>query len=207
MSVNIALVHYRYDPSKASGGGMDVYFADLVQAFAERGDKVDVWTYEQAPATTAPPNVSVRAVPFRIPWWSSRKIAFHTEVVRKLNPQDYDLVLGTMRTSKLDINVNGGTHLGYARGVYKRLKHTDLIPVFFERRALRGAACVVAHSQKIAAEIVRAYGVHPAKVHVLYPPSNESRYHLGLRAQRSAWVQKYQRDPRKFGVLFPSTTK
>jgi glycosyltransferase involved in cell wall biosynthesis len=184
---------------------MDAYLADLARGFSERGDTVQVWTYELAPGFIPPPNVTVRVVPFRTRWWSSRKIAYHTEVVRDLDPDDYDLVIGTIRTTQQHINVNGGTHLGYVRGVYKKFRHTDVLPIFFERRALRSARLVVAHSKKVAVEIERDYGIAASKIEVIYPPSDEQRYNLQIREKRPEWIRKYGIDPKRYSVLFPST--
>jgi glycosyltransferase involved in cell wall biosynthesis len=199
--LKIALIHYRYGP----GGGMDTYLVDLARGFSLLGDGVTVWTYEKAEGFDPIPSVSVQQVEAPARSAFARKISFHTKIVRGFEPSEYDLVVGTMRTIKQHVNVNGGTHIGYARGVHGKLKYTDILPIFFERRALRGAKLIVAHSKKISNEIQLHYKIPEKKIQVLYPPSDESRFNFATRHHRSELISKYGIDSRKFTVFFPST--
>jgi glycosyltransferase involved in cell wall biosynthesis len=197
----IALIHYRYGP----GGGMDTYLVDLARGFCSRRDEVTVWTYEKTEGFDPIAGVSVHQVEAPARSALVRKISYHTKIVRDFRPSEYDLVVGTMRTTKQHINVNGGTHIGYARGVHGKLKYTDLLPIFFERRALQAAKLIVAHSKKISSEIQLHYKIPENSIQVLYPPSDERRFHFAIRERRPELILKHGIDLRKFTVFFPST--
>lgn len=199
--MKIALIHYRY----AKGGGMDAHLVDLARGFSARGDLVDIWTYEASPEMPLPKGVRIRLVDQKARFKALKKIAFHTAVVRDLNKADYDLVLGTIRTAKQDINVNGGTHIGFTKNVKKRFQDNDLLPMFFEWRAFQKSKMIVAHSKMVAHEIHRYYRVPQNKIRVIHPPADESRFNLELRNRRAELQAKYGVHPEKFSVLFPST--
>lgn len=199
--MKVALIHYRY----GTGGGMDAHLVDLARGFSARGDSVDVWAYESTPGVSLPSGVQVRLVEQKVRLKVFKKIAFFTQVVRDLKKSDYDLVVGTMRTSKQDINVNGGTHIGFTKHVNKRFRENDLFPMFFEWRTFHQAKMIVAHSKMVADEIHGYYHVPMQKIRVIHPPADESRFNLELRKRRAELQKKYDIDPSKFTVIFPST--
>lgn len=199
--MKIALIHYRY----ATGGGMDAHLIDLARGFCARGNTVDIWTYEASPDMPLPKGARICLVQQKARFKFLKKIAFYTAVVRDLNKSDYDLVLGTIRTAKQDINVNGGTHIGFTKNVKKRFQDNDLLPMFFEWRAFKKAKMIVAHSKMVANEIHRYYHVPYDKIRVVHPPADESRFNLELRQRRAELQAKYGINPEKFSVLFPST--
>ncbi len=184
---------------------MDAHFADLVQGFSEFGDSIDLWAYEVDSTFPVPKNVRIRKVDLHYYFRPLRKIAFHTQIVRDLKISDYDSVIGTMRTSKQDINICGGTHLGFVRNVNHHFAHNDVIPAYFERRTVRSVEGVVAHSKMVAKELQKYYGVQPTKIFPFYPPVNETRFHQGLRQKRKELKAKYEVTDTKFVVFFPST--
>lgn len=184
---------------------MDAYYADLVRGFAARGDSVDLWVYEKSRDFPLPANTRLRAVELRPAVPALKKISFYTQIVRDLRREDYDLVIGTMRTAKQDINVNGGTHLGFIHNVYGRLRYTDYLPAFFEWKTFRQSRAIIAHSKMVAKDIESRYRITADKIHVLYPPIHEGRFNLDARKRRPEALKENQIALEKFTVFFPST--
>ncbi|MDR3606081.1 MAG: glycosyltransferase family 4 protein [Oligoflexia bacterium] len=195
------MIHYRFGP----GGGMDAHYADLVRGFSDKADVLDLWVYERSPRFSVPDHVNVRVVERGRVWSALRKTSFYTKIVRDLKMSDYDLVIGTMPVGKQHIIINGGTHIGYVRGVYKKFRITDFLPIIFERRSFRRSKMVIAHSRKIAGDMEHHYGIPKDKIHVLYPPTDSRRFNPQVREANPEFRKNYGISPDKFSVFFPST--
>lgn len=90
------------------------------------------------------------------------------------------------QTAAADIAICGGTHPGYLAAIGKRAGWQDRLAITLERRHLQNAALVVAHSQLMARQVQRFYGIPPAKVQVLHPPVDTQRFHPVPAEQRRA---------------------
>ena len=95
-------------------------------------------------------------------------------------------VVAFNQTAAADIAICGGTHPGYLAAIGKRAGWQDRLAITLERRHLQNAALVVAHSQLMARQVQRFYGIPTAKVQVLHPPVDTQRFHPVPAEQRRA---------------------
>ncbi len=104
---------------------------------------------------------------------------------RKLRHGWYPLI-ALSQTAAADIAICGGTHPGYLAAIGKAAGWKDRLAIALERRHLENAALVIAHSKRMADEVIKGYGIAEAKMHVLYPPVDQQRFHAVPPAERRA---------------------
>jgi len=93
--------------------------------------------------------------------------------------RDYDLALGTARTSSPHVTVCGGVHVETIRHIRRTALLRSMYDMFenkYEQQAFCQAPHIMAHSGTIARQIVAHYQVDPAKIKVLYPPIDTDRF-------------------------------
>ena len=199
--MKIALIHHQY----VKKGGMESYLVDLVHGFADSGDSVDLITSKVDPETPGlehctiyKNDVSIIPKPFRM-YFFSRWLGDFT-----VN-RGYDLSLSVSRTSAQDIVVCGGTHLGFLRAMNIKAGFRDRLEIRLERQAYESSTRIMAHSRLMKNEIVELYGIDPAKIFVLHPPLNHHRFAIPDPVKQAETRAKYQINPNKTTLLFPST--
>lgn len=85
-----------------------------------------------------------------------------------------------------DIAVCGGTHPGYLQAMGKPLRATDRRKIALEHAFFTSARTVVAHSVRMRDELVRHHGIDPARIALLYPPTDTERFSIVDAPQRAA---------------------
>ena len=75
-----------------------------------------------------------------------------------------------------DVAICGGTHPGYLEAMGKAERRSDRWKIALERAHFESSRVIVAHSALMRDEIVRHYGIDPAKVVLLYPPTDTERF-------------------------------
>jgi len=167
-AMRIALVH----TNLTRGGGMEAYLLSLVKGFRRQGDSVTVYAC-------------------RVDWDLARELGCTVHQIRPLLPRkmrefrflhrcselslrrDYDLAIGTARTSSQHVTVCCGVHAETIRHI-RRTALLRAVYDVFEKRCEKNSFCqaphIMAHSDTIARQIVAHYQVDPAKIKVLYPP-------------------------------------
>jgi len=172
--MRIALVH----TNLTRGGGMEAYLCSLVKGFRRQGDSVTVYAC-------------------RVDWDVAQELGCDVRQIRPLLPRkirefrflhrcnelplrrDYDLAIGTARTSSPHVTVCGGVHAETIRHIRRTALLRGVYDVF-ENRCEKQAFCqaphIMAHSGTIARQIVAHYQIDPAKIKVLYPPIDTDRF-------------------------------
>jgi glycosyltransferase involved in cell wall biosynthesis len=130
---------------------------------------------------------------------------------RRLGPllarEGFDFVLSLGRTSHQDAVLLPGNHLGFMRAMGRRRKTLDdRLQVMMDARAYAAPGVVLACSEMMRDEVVELYGADPAKIKVLYPPTDTARFNTGLRAQRDALRARFGMDPHKTSLVLVSAS-
>jgi glycosyltransferase involved in cell wall biosynthesis len=80
------------------------------------------------------------------------------------------------QTGAADIAICGSTHPGFLEAMGRPLRRSDRWKIALERAHLTRSRVIVAHSQRMADEAQRYYGVAAAKIRLLYPPVDGQRF-------------------------------
>lgn len=90
------------------------------------------------------------------------------------------------QTGAADIAICGSTHPGFLEAMGLAARLSDRWKITLERAHLTRSRIVVAHSQRMADEATRFYGVAADKIRLLYPPVDGARFCPVGDAQRAA---------------------
>ncbi len=197
--MRVGIIHHQY----AHKGGMERYISDLIHDFGHRGDTVDLFVYKQDVDLLVPPHCNVHKKNLK---WLPRKFQkyyfAHSIAKKKL---EVDLMISTMRSFSQDINICGGTHPGYLEFTGKKARLFDRLEIAAERKGFLQSKIIVAHSNLIRDEIIRYYDIPKEKIVRLFPPVNSEKFNFSFRKSRADTQGKYQINPKKCTLLFPST--
>lgn len=198
--MKVAIVHYQFK----RGGGMESYLADLVRGFRAAGDAVDVWAREVDADFARELGASAfRLLPIPLPR-AFRNRVFASRIEKLELTDRYDLVIALSRTRGHHVAINGGTHPGFAEATNRPDSAHDRRETRLERSMLGCAQAVVAHSGTLAAQIRRFYPDAAARVNVLYPPIDTTRFHPLDAAARSRARQALGLARDDLAFVFPS---
>lgn len=173
-----------------AGGGIERYALTLVQGLHQRGlrptviakafdTSIDEYRWVDAL------RVNVRWLPgkLRDAWFDRRIRALKR--ARGLHP-----LIACNQTGAADIAICGSTHPGYLEAMGERAGASDRLKIATERAHLHHARIVLAHSQLMADQVMRHYGVPAARIRLLHPPVDTARFHgvdaAARRARRAA---------------------
>ncbi|VCU71168.1 Mannosylfructose-phosphate synthase [Pigmentiphaga humi] len=199
MKLGIACHRFGY------GGGMERYTMDLVKGLRELGIRPVV--FARSFDTAIPEYQSIE--PVRIAVWAlPGKVRDHyvSARVRALKARHgVDVLIGCSRTVASDIAICGGTHLGHLRHAGRPATRWDRWQVALERAHYAHAHVVVAHSQLMADELRRFYGVPDERLQVLYPPVDPGTFCPVDGEKRAALRRALAIPDGTVAFLFPST--
>lgn len=178
--MRVAIIHHRYAPR----GGMEAYLATLVRGFQQAGDAVELFVQRADPALVAARPVPVHLMPGRWVPHRLRPAWFARRVRRTVRRDAFDLILSLTRTDGQDVVVCGGTHRGYLTAMGRRPGLFDRSQVRLEQAGLTATPVVVAHSRRVAAEVIDLYSVPPDRVVTIYPPVDDARFQYVTAEER-----------------------
>jgi glycosyltransferase involved in cell wall biosynthesis len=187
-------------------GGLERYAMDLVRGFAALGvepaffaRRFDASLPECKLVEPHRINVSFLPGKLRDRWFSWRLRAARRAA-------HVDVLIGCNRVDSSEVAICGGTHLGFLRAMGRAQKRSDRWQIALERRQYERSKVVVAHSQLMHDELRELYGVDEAKIRVLYPPVDGTRFAPTDAATRSALRHKYGFADDEIVLLFPSSS-
>lgn len=198
--MRVALIHHQYQLK----GGMETYLRDLVSGFNAYEDEVTAYVYKHTHDPSMPACCIKKS---KLNWLprSLRKYWFAHWLSKKSELDDFDLSLSLMRSLKQNMIICGGTHKGFLRHVNKTPRFLDKIEILFETKAYAVSNTIIAHSELLRNELINLYRVPSEKIVKLHPPLDTDTFHTGYRNDRDSLRTKFNIDPAKFAVLFPST--
>ena len=175
-----------------SSGGMERYAMTLVRGLHARGVR-PVFIAKSFDASldeyrwVDPVAASMFGVPAKL-----RDICFDWRIGRIKRRLGLCPLLACNTTRWSDIAVCGGNHPGYLEAMGSAVRRSDGWKIALERAHFENAAHIVAHSALMKNEIVRHYGIDPAKITLLYPPVDAERFKPAAADERDA-LRKHAR--------------
>ncbi|MBQ2430602.1 MAG: hypothetical protein II500_01190 [Campylobacter sp.] len=143
--MNIAIATDNFKPS----GGMERYVFDLVQGFLAKQITPSVFSMKISPEfAKLCPTHKISQFPI-----SQLRYAVFNAILQKKLPKNHKLI-ATSLVDNADILFCGGNHLGFLKGTKRRATIKDKMTIKRGFSAYKSAKKIVAHSQKMADELV-----------------------------------------------------
>ena len=167
-----------------ASGGIERYAMTLVRGLHQRGVKPTLIAKrfdETLPEYqwVIPVHTRVSAAPGKL-----RDLFFDWRIGRVKRRLGLYPLIGCNQTRWSDIGICGGTHPGFLDAMGEQATLNDRWKIGLERAHLQNSEVIVAHSARMRDEVVRHYGVDPAKITLLYPPIDGERFSLVDAATR-----------------------
>lgn len=188
------------------GGGMERYAMDLVDGLHALGVRPSVFAREFD--QTVPQYRMVQAERINVRWLPGKLRDFGFALALERHPAraGTETLIACNRVLSADVAVCGGTHPGFLRAVGRRPSFFDRRTIALERRHLRAARVVVAHSRMMARELVEFFDVPPERIRVIYPPVAAARFHPVDESTRAALRRSLHMPPDRVVFAFPSSS-
>ena len=201
--MRIALVHTRL----LYRGGLETRLFSYIASLRERGHEVTVIVYRVGRGVEIPPGI--RLLHLKLPWVRKvrRQNVFNQRLAKVLAAEKFDFVLSLGRTSHHDAVLLPGNHLGYLRALGQSPRGlSDRLQIDLDRQAYAAPGTILACSQMMKDEVVELYGADPAKIQVLFPPTDTTRFHPGLKAERMRFREQFGMSPDKHSFVLVSAS-
>ena len=166
-------------------GGIERYAVTLVSGLHALGVRPTV--IAKAFDTTLPEYAWINAVPVPMTGVPSklRDLYFDWRIRRFKQRRNLGPLIACNQTGAADIAVCGSTHPGYLAAMGQRASRSDGWKIALERAHLENSQFIVAHSQRMAEEVQRYYGIDAKKIHLMYPPVDGERFAPVANAERA----------------------
>lgn len=161
-------------------GGLERYALDLIRGLNAAG-----FTGERKPVffarkidTSQPESQMVDARRINVSFLPSKlRDTYYNWVLKRARKKArVDLLIGCNRVESSEIAICGGTHIGFLTATGRRERRSDSRQIVLERLQYQQAKVIVAHSEMMRNELRSLYNVPDAKIHVLYPPVDGTRF-------------------------------
>lgn len=193
--MNIAIATDNFKPS----GGMERYVFDLVQGFLAKQITPSVFSMKISPEfAKLCPTHKISQFPI-----SQLRYAVFNAILQKKLPKNHKLI-ATSLVDNADILFCGGNHLGFLKGTKKKATIKDKMTIKRGFSAYKSAKKIVAHSQKMADELVEFYGVEKDKIFTIYPPVDTEKFYPMPDEKRAKLRKKFGFNENENILLFPS---
>lgn len=193
--MNIAIATDNFKPS----GGMERYVFDLVQGLLAKQITPSVFSMKISPEfAKLCPTHKISQFPI-----SQLRYAVFNAILQKKLPKSHKLI-ATSLVDNADILFCGGNHLGFLKGTKRRATIKDKMTIKRGFSAYKSAKKIVAHSQKMADELVEFYGVEKDKIFTIYPPVDTEKFYPMSDEKRAELRKKFGFKDNENILLFPS---
>ncbi|MBR2157569.1 MAG: glycosyltransferase family 4 protein [Campylobacter sp.] len=193
--MNIAIATDNFKPS----GGMERYVFDLVQGFLAKQITPSVFSMKISPEfAKLCPTHKISQFPI-----AQLRYAVFNAILQKKLPKNHKLI-ATSLVDNADILFCGGNHLGFLKGTKRRATIKDKMTIKRGFSAYKSAKKIVAHSQKMADELVEFYGVEKDKIFTIYPPVDTEKFYPMPDEKRTELRKKFGFNENENILLFPS---
>ncbi len=186
-------------------GGIERYALTLVRGLHALGVRPTV--IAKAFDTTLPEYAWVEALSVRMTGVPSklRDLYFDWRIQRIRQRRDLGPLIACNQTGAADIAICGSTHPGYLAAMGESAGMSDRWKIALERAHLTNAQFIVAHSQRMADEVHRFYGISPDKIKLMYPPVDGQRFSPAPSAERARLRAELDLPDHKAVFLLAST--
>ena len=118
-----------------------------------------------------PVHVSVAGIPGKL-----RDLYFDWRIRRLKRRRDFGPLIACNQTAAADVAICGSTHPGYLAAMGQATGRSDAWKTALEHAHLVNSQFIVAHSQRMSAEVQQFHGIDPAKIRLMYPPVETNRF-------------------------------
>jgi glycosyltransferase involved in cell wall biosynthesis len=201
--MRIALIHTRL----LYRGGLETRLWSYMRYLKAQGHDVTVIVYRVGRGIKVPEGI--RLLHVKIPWVPKifKAWAFDRRLGKLMAREKFDFALSLGRTSHQDALLLPGNHLGFLKAQGKTsLSIDDRMQILMDRKGYASPGVILACSELMRDEVVELYGVSPAKIKVLYAPSDTQRFHAGLRENRAALRERFGMQPGKISLVLVSAS-
>lgn len=193
--MNIAIATDNFKPS----GGMERYVFDLVQGLLAKQITPSVFSMKISPEfAKLCPTHKISQFPI-----AQLRYAVFNAILQKKLPKNHKLI-ATSLVDNADILFCGGNHLGFLKGIKRQATIKDKMTIKRGFSAYKSAKKIVAHSQKMADELVEFYGVEKDKIFTIYPPVDTEKFYPMPDEKRAKLRKKFGFNENENILLFPS---
>ncbi|HSU53376.1 MAG TPA: glycosyltransferase family 4 protein [Candidatus Dormibacteraeota bacterium] len=193
------LIHHAF----RRGGGMERCVVSLASSLRKLGKKIIVHTMKGDAALAAELGVELQIAPISEFPRKLQAYRFY-RAMQRTRPQMAGPQIAFSRVRTSDILVCGGTHRGYLARTRKLAGPFDWLQFSMERQAYREPRVLVAHSELIANDLQKYYGISKEKIRVLYAPLDERFAAVPDAPGRAELRKKFGWPDEKVVFLFPS---
>jgi glycosyltransferase involved in cell wall biosynthesis len=191
-------------------GGLERYALDLIRGFNAAG-----FTGDRKPAffarkidTSQPESTMVDAHRINVSFLPSklRDTYFNWALKRARKKARVDVLIGCNRVESSEIAICGGTHIGFLAATGRHERRSDSRQIALERLQYAQAEIIVAHSEMMRDELRALYHVPDAKIRVLYPPVDGTRFSPAPENKRAELRKQFGFAENEIVMLFPSSS-
>jgi len=136
--------------------------------------------------------------------WQAALFSRRMQTARQL--AGVGVLISCNRIAGADIAICGGTHKGFLAAMGQSADWKDRRTITLETRSYAQADFVIAHSRLMQHELTTLYGLDTAKIVLLYPPVDATRFHPAQPSHRLALRQRYGFGEADTVLLFPSSS-
>lgn len=186
--MRIALIHTRLQYR----GGLESRLLAYMRYLHAQGNAVTVCVWKHDPEVQVPEGVEVRL--FRLRWLPKalRVWFYDRQLCRFFSKNSFDLRLSLGRTTCHDAMIVAGNHLGFLAAMGRKPRGIDdRLQIRQDSRSYQAPGILLAASEMLRDQMLHYHSVDPAKIQVLYPPTDAQRFHAGLKAQKAAYRKKH----------------
>ncbi len=187
------------------GGGMERYALDVIGGLLDQGHDVVAFCRKAELSAAGMERIrDIRLVSSSFLPGKFRDAWFSRNLDRLRKTAGLDAHIACCMVEHPDIAVCGGTHRGYLAALGKKPGFFDRRKIVLETKQYANARAVVAHSRLMRDELAGLYGIDPAKIRLIYPPVDETRFRPPEEGERERLRAEFGFAPDRAVFLFPS---
>lgn len=199
--MRIALIHTRL----LLRGGLESRLLSYMGHFHAQGHAVTLLVHKRDPAVRVPEGVQVEVLKLKWVPKPLRAPIFDRLLGKWLQKHPQDLVISLGRTTCHDAVIVAGVHRAFKKALGKRFFGlSDWLQAWMDGRCYAAPGMMLPASDMIAEQMVAWHGADRDRMTMLYPPTNPTRFHAGLKARKAEFREKHGLDPHKFTFVFIS---
>ncbi|MXN74648.1 glycosyltransferase [Burkholderia sp. 4701] len=186
------------------GGGLERYAMDLVRGLAARSVKPAFFARRFDDALPECRLVDAHRINVSFLPGKLRDTWFSWRLRRQRRAAGVDILIGCNRVDSSEIAICGGTHRGFLSAIGRAPTWSDRMQIELEAHQYQQASVVIAHSLQMRDELRALYEVDDAKISVLFPPVDSTRFAPCDAATRGALRKRFGFADDEIVLLFPS---
>lgn len=186
--MRIALIHTRL----IYRGGLESRLLAYMKYLHEAGHQVTICVYKRDSNVQVPKGVEVKR--FKLRWLPKmfRAWVFDRRLRKYFEQEKFDFRLSLGRTTCHDAMIVAGNHLGFLDAMGKNRKSLDdRIQIKLDDLAYRAHGILLPASEMISEQLAHFHQVPASKMQILYPPTDNKRFHIGLKTKKLEFREKY----------------